>query len=73
MIKPFVVKAGVADVVGRYTSISVSGGRNEEVTGPNGRSAQGFSGGEESSRRAGRGLGGAGGRGSISRQGGLNS
>ena len=70
LIKPFVVKGAVGDMVGRYTPVSV-GGRNEELPGIGGTATQGL-GGDAGSRRVGRGEV-AGGRGSISRQGGLNS
>ncbi|KAK5089380.1 hypothetical protein LTR70_007072 [Exophiala xenobiotica] len=78
LVKPFIVKSGVGDVMGRYTSISVNTGGNVDgdgLPGPNGRLMQGSHGGEggSGSRRVGRGTGGAGGRGSVSRQGGLNS
>lgn len=80
LVKPYVVKSGVGEVVGRYTPVAVStGGDGDGLPGPNGRATQGFPGRDEASRaasgsgRVGRGLGGAGGRGSISRQGGLNS
>lgn len=82
LVKPYVVKSGVGEVVGRYTPVAVStGGDGDGLPAPNGRAMQGFPGWDEASRaasgsgsgRVGRGLGGAGGRGSISRQGGLNS
>lgn len=72
LVKPFIVKSGVTDVVGRYTPISAGASAiDDELPGPNGRATQGFGGGADSGGRIGR--GGAGGRGSISRQGGLNS
>lgn len=61
MVKPYVVRSGVGEVVQKYTPIGLNSPREDQdgsLSGANG---------------AGGGRSRAGGRGSISRQGGLNS
>lgn len=68
LLKPFIVKSGVGDVVQRYTPIRTGLSASEDdgtIPRPNANSRAGF--GSERPGRSG------GGRGSISRQGGLNS